>query len=56
VPIDRFELPRFQQGFGDFFHKERHAIRLGHNLLEHLGWEGFAIAHAGNNLFHLSVR
>jgi hypothetical protein len=55
VPIDGGELSRFQNSLGDFFHKERHAIRLGNDLLQHLWWEGFAIGHACDNLFHLRV-
>ena len=33
MPIDGFELSRFQNGLGDFFHKERHAIGLLGDLL-----------------------
>ena len=53
VPIDSGELSRLKNGFGHFLDEEWYPVCLLKDLLEHLCWEGFAIGHAYDDLFHL---
>src|SRR5439155_17817318 len=46
---------RFQHGLGQLFYEQRHAIRLGDDVLEHLWGQGFASSHPRNHHFHLGL-
>ena len=40
---------------GQFFHKQRHAIGLGNDLLKQLGWQRSLSSNPLNHLRHLSA-
>ena len=46
---------RFQHRLGQLFHEQRHAIRLGHHLLEHGRGQGFPPGHPRNHRLHLGL-
>jgi hypothetical protein len=52
----RLEPVRLQHRPGQLFHKQRHAVGFADDLLDHLGWQGFAARHPLDHLPHLGRR
>jgi len=50
VLLTRLEQVRLQHGLGEFFHEQRHAIGLRHDLLQHCGRQGLAARHPRHHL------
>ena len=48
LPIDVLQMPRFEDRLGHFFHKQRDAIGLLDNLLEHFRWQTLAARYVFN--------
>ena len=56
LPLAGDEEPGFQDGFGQLFDKQRHAIGFLHQMPHDLRRQGFPPAHLPNELFHMRAR
>ena len=50
------EQAGLQHHLGQFLDKQGHAIGLGHDLLDHLRWQGFTVGHLADHLRGLAPR